>query len=74
MRQTERNRFRLFERSALGGSQRAGCGMDGARSSEEDLVEEAVEVDVECTAVAFFEEDVLAVAIAEATPLLAARS
>ncbi len=48
--------------------------MDGARSSEEDLVEEAVEVDVECTAVAFFEEDVLAVAIAEATPLLAARS
>jgi hypothetical protein len=48
--------------------------MDGARSSEEHLLEEAVEVDVECTAVAFFEEDVLAVAIAEATPLLAARS
>lgn len=40
-----------------------------ARISQ-DLVEETIEVDVESTTVAFFEEDILAVTIAKAKAVL----
>lgn len=68
VRQTEWDCFRFFKRRTL--DEVSGMIAKKVARISPDLVEETIEVDVESTTVAFFEEDILAVTIAKAKAFL----